>query len=141
MKTFISFKEAFDLTLASVAAGKTETLPLDHLNAKILSEDIVSNVDCPSISTSRKDGYAVISADVTRASASNPISLKIVGTLAAGATTDIDISRGQAARITTGAALPESADAVISEEFCRRSEDTIFANKTAGSGRNRKKYS
>ena len=136
MKTFISFKEAFDLTLASVAAGKTETLPLDHLNAKILSEDIVSNVDCPSISTSRKDGYAVISADVTRASASNPISLKIVGTLAAGETVDFDISRGQAARITTGAALPESADAVISEEFCRRSEDTIFAENTAGSGRN-----
>jgi molybdopterin molybdotransferase len=136
MKTFISFKEAFDLTLASVAAGKTETLPLDHLNAKILSEDIVSNVDCPSISTSRKDGYAVISADVTRASASNPISLKIIGTLAAGETADFDISRGQAARITTGAALPESADAVISEEYCRRSEDTIFANNTAGSGRN-----
>jgi len=136
MKTFISFKEAFDLTLASVAAGKTETLPLDHLNAKILSEDIVSNVDCPSISTSRKDGYAVISADVTRASASNPISLKIVGTLAAGETVDFDISRGQTARITTGAALPESADAVISEEFCRRSEDIILANNTAGSGRN-----
>jgi molybdopterin molybdotransferase len=136
MKTFISFKEAFDLTLGSVAAGKTETLPLDHLNAKILSEDIVSNVDCPSISTSRKDGYAVISADVTRATASNPIRLKIVGTLAAGETTDFDISRGQAARITTGAALPESADAVISEEFCRRSEDTIFAKNTAGSGRN-----
>jgi len=136
MKTFISFKEAFDLTLAGVTAGKTETLPLDHLNGKILSADITSKVDCPSISTSRKDGYAVISADVARASTSNPVTLKVSGTLAAGETATFDISSGQAARITTGAALPESADAVISEEFCGRSEDIIFAKHTADSGRN-----
>ena len=136
MKTFISFKEAFDLTLAHVAAGKTETLPLDQLNGKILSADIVSNVDCPSISTSRKDGYAVISSDVARASAQNPVELTIIGTLAAGDTVNFDISSGQAARITTGAALPERADAVISEEFCRRSEDIILARNTAESGRN-----
>jgi len=39
-------------------------------------------------------------------------------------------------RITTGAPLPEGADAVLSEEFCQRNEDKITAIDTAGSGRN-----
>jgi molybdopterin molybdotransferase len=136
MKKFISFKEAFDLTLSHVAAGKTETLPLDQLNGKILSADLVSNVNCPSISTSRKDGYAVISADVAAASKQNPVQLNIVGNLTAGERVHFEICSGQAARVTTGAALPESADAVISEEFCQRSEDVISAYNTAAAGRN-----
>ena len=139
MKTFISFKEAFDLTLAHVAAGKSESLPLDQLNDKILSGDLESKVDCPSISTSRKDGYAVISSDVAEASNENPVKLNITGVLTAGDMVNFDICSGQAARVTTGAALPEGADAVLSEEFCQRSEsseDTIFAHNTAAIGRN-----
>ena len=139
MKTFISFKEAFDLTLSHVAVGKIESLSLEQLNGRILSADIESNVDCPSISTSRKDGYAVLSTDVTEASKQNPIQLKVIGTLAAGDTASFDISSGQAARVTTGAALPNHADAIISEEFCQRSEDSediIFAHNTAAAGRN-----
>ena len=139
MKKFISFKQALDLTLSHVAADKTETLPLNQLNNKVLCADLVSNVNCPSISTSRKDGYAVISADVTGASQQNPVQLMIVGSLTAGNRVNFDICNGQAARVTTGAALPESADAVISEEFCQRSEDAvdiIFARNTAATGRN-----
>ena len=68
MKTLISFKEALRLTLSNVYAGSNEILPLHQLIGKILSEDIVSKVDCPSISSSRKDGYAVISKDVAQAS-------------------------------------------------------------------------
>lgn len=139
MKTFISFKEAFDLTLSHVAAAKTETLALERLNGKILCDDLESNVDCPSVSTSRKDGYAVISTDLVKASQQNPIKLKVIGNLAAGDPAGFKISSGQTARVTTGAALPKSADAVISEEFCQRSEDTediIFARNTAAAGRN-----
>ena len=136
MKKFISFKEAFDLTLSHVAAGKAETLPLDQLNGKILSADLVSNVNCPSISTSRKDGYALISADVAAASKQKSVQLKIVGSLTAGDMVHFEICSGQAARVTTGAAIPASADAVISEEFCQRSEDVISAYNTAAAGRN-----
>ena len=139
MKKFISFKEAFDLTLSHIAAGDSESLPLDQLGGNILSADIESIVDCPSSSTSRKDGYAVISADVAAASKQKPVQLKMVGNLAAGDSVHFDIHNGQVARVTTGAALPERADAVISEEFCQRSEDSgdiIFALNTAAAGRN-----
>ena len=58
MQTFIGFKDALDLTLSNVSVGKTEYLPLSRLTGKILAEDVVARVDCPSVSSSRKDGYA-----------------------------------------------------------------------------------
>lgn len=136
MKTFISFKEALELTLSNIAVNEMTRLPLDQLNGKVLTEDIVSIVDCPSISTSRKDGYAVISGDVTQASKQHPVKLRVVGNLVAGDSAKLFISRGQCVRITTGAALPEGSDAVLSEEFCTQSDNKIFAQNTAEPGRN-----
>ena len=136
MKTFISFKEALDLTLAHVSVGQTEFLTLDQLNGKILAADISSEVDCPSISTSRKDGYAVKSSDLSGASEQHPVNLKVVGALTAGGAARLDITTGQAARLTTGAALPHGTDAVIAEEFCQIIDDGILAHNTAEPGRN-----
>ena len=136
MKTFISFEEALELTLAHVAAGETEMLPLDQLTGKILAEDIVARVDSPSSTSSRKDGYAVVSSDLAGATEENPVELKVVGKLAAGDVANLQITGGQAVRVTTGAPLPEGANAVLSEEFCERSADVISAHHIAEEGRN-----
>ena len=136
MKTFIGFKEALDLTLANVSVGSTEILSLSRLTGRTLAEDITSLVDCPSISSSRKDGYAVQSQDLATASQENSVILEVVGTLGAGEISDLKIKKGQAVRITTGAPLPEGADAVLSEEFCRQNGDNISAFNTAESKRN-----
>jgi len=136
MQTFIGFKDALDLTLSNVSVGKTEFLPLSRLTGKILAEDVVAKVDCPSVSSSRKDGYAVVSSDVSEACSQAPVTLKVVGSLVAGSSRDLNIKRGQAVRITTGAPLPGGADAVLSEEFCRREKNAIIAHNTAEAGRN-----
>ncbi len=136
MQTFIGFKDALDLTLSSVSVGKTELLPLSRLTGKILAEDVVARVDCPSVSSSRKDGYALVSSDVSEACSQAPVTLKVVGSLVAGSSREFKIKRGQAVRITTGAPLPGGADAVLSEEFCRRKENAIVAHNTAEAGRN-----
>jgi molybdopterin molybdotransferase len=136
MKTFISFKEALDLTLSNVSFGASEILSLEKLTGRILAEDIVAKVDCPSVSTSCKDGYAVVSEDLSGAGAQNPVTLTIVGNLVAGSSTEMKIKSGQTVRITTGAPLPQGADAVLSEEFCDQDEDKIIAYNTADSGRN-----
>ncbi|MCK5419692.1 MAG: molybdopterin molybdenumtransferase MoeA, partial [Desulfobacterales bacterium] len=116
MKTFISFDEALELTLAQVTPGEAEILPLDQLTGKILAEDTVAKVDSPSVSTSRKDGYAVVSSDLSEAAGENPVELVLVGHLSAGDMSDFQITAGQAVRVTTGAPLPRNADAVLSEE-------------------------
>lgn len=136
MQTFIGFKDALDLTLSNVSVGETEILPLRRLTGRILAEDVVAGVDCPSVSSSRKDGYAVVSSDVSEASPRHPVILEVIGNLVAGTSRELKIERGQAVRITTGAPLPEGADAVLAEEFCRREENTIFAHNTAERGRN-----
>jgi molybdopterin molybdotransferase len=136
MKTFISFEEALELTLANVAAGETEILALDQLTGKILAENIVARVDAPSSTSSRKDGYAVISSDLAGATEENPVKLKVVGKLTAGDVTALQIAPGQVVRVTTGAALPEGANAVLSEEFCQPSADAIIAHHIAEEGRN-----
>jgi molybdopterin molybdotransferase len=136
MQTFIGFKDALDLTLSNVSVGKTEFLPLSQLTGKILAEDVIARVDCPSVSSSRKDGYAVVSSDISEACSRAPVILNVVGNLVAGTSRELKIRRGQAVRITTGAPLPDGADAVLSEEFCRREENTIIAHNTAEAGRN-----
>lgn len=136
MKTFIGFEEALELTLANVVAGETEVLILDQLTGKILSEDIVAKVDSPSHASSRKDGYAVISTDLAGATEKNPVKLKVLGQLAAGEVSNLQIIAGQAVRVTTGAPLPHGANAVLSEEFCKRSGNEIMAGNLAEEDRN-----
>ena len=136
MKQFISFAEALDLTLSHVSPGSTETLALERLVGRTPAEDIVARVDCPSVSASRKDGFAVVAADLPQASEQNPVRLKVLGSLTAGDRRQMAIHPGQTVRVTTGAPLPAGADAVLSEEFCRQDSDAIEAFNTAEAGRN-----
>lgn len=136
MKKFIGFKEALELTLSHATPGETEILPLDRLVGRVLAEDVLAQVDCPSVSTSRKDGYAVVAADLAAADEQNPVSLAVIGNLAAGGRSQLKIAPGQTVRVTTGAPLPEGADAVLSEEFCRLEDENIVAFNTAEAGRN-----
>ncbi len=136
MQTFIDFQQALELTLSNVAAGEMQTLPLHRLVGKILASDQTARVDCPSISSSRKDGYAVVSTDLTEAGDRKPVKLSLVGSVVAGDPPGMKIKSGQTVRITTGACLPEGADAVLSEEFCSRHENEVIAVNTAAVGRN-----
>jgi molybdopterin molybdotransferase len=136
MKTFIGFEEALDLTTSNVAVCSAEELPLLDAASRILAEDVFAKVDSPSISTSRKDGFAVVSGDLEKASAGRPVTLKLIGSLSAGNMRSIRMNCGDAVRVTTGALIPENAGSVISEEFCRVEGDTVVCLNTAESGRN-----
>jgi molybdopterin molybdotransferase len=136
MKEFIGFEEALVLTLSNVSTIGTEDIPLEHLVGRVLAEDVFAQVDCPSLSTSRKDGYAVVSSDLSHANESNQVKLILIGNLAAGDHRQLQLKPGQAARVTTGAPLPEGADAVLSEEFCHPESGSIVAFNTAETGRN-----
>jgi molybdopterin molybdotransferase len=136
MKTFIGFEEALELSLANVVAGETEILSLDQLAGKILAADVVAGVDSPSHDSSRKDGYAVIAADLAGATRKNPVKLTVAGRLGAGDVTHLRVTVGQAVRVTTGAPLPQGANAVLPEEFCERSGNMITAGNFAEEDRN-----
>ena len=76
----------------------------------VLAEPVVAAEAVPAFDNSAMDGYAVRAADTVGA----PLELPVVGVLAAGADpATITVGPGQAARIMTGAALPEGADAIV----------------------------
>jgi molybdopterin molybdotransferase len=70
----------------------------------------------PPWSNSSMDGYAVRSADITPVMKGEPVTLRVIGTVAAGENAPKALKRGQAIRIMTGAPVPGGADSVIRKE-------------------------
>ncbi|MFM8847225.1 MAG: gephyrin-like molybdotransferase Glp [Actinomycetota bacterium] len=85
----------------------------------VLADDVVSAEDVPPFANTAVDGYAVRSADVVGAT-ERPVSLKVIGEVAAGAPAQVVVTAGGAVRIMTGAPMPEGADSVVMVE------DTTF---------------
>ncbi len=85
---------------------------LDALN-RVLAEDLKSTIDVPGYDNSAMDGYAVRSEDCLISGNELPVKQRIaagqVGTL---------LEPGTAARIFTGAPVPEGADAIVMQEMC-----------------------
>lgn len=95
---------------------ETVSLSIDKLAGRVLSEDVVANIDLPLFDNSSVDGFAVRHEDVSDANASTPEILQVVSDIRAGTYSEIQILSGQCARIMTGAPLPPQADAVVMVE-------------------------
>jgi molybdopterin molybdotransferase len=108
--------EACATILRDIAALDTEVVALDQALGRVLAEEITSPLALPPWDNASMDGYAVRSSDVLAASASTPVVLKVIGTVAAGASTALTLSAGEAMRIMTGAPVPSGADSVIRVE-------------------------
>jgi len=80
----IGFNEAFQLTMAHALTAGTEVISILNSSGLVVAKDIMSVVDSPSVDASLKDGYAVISDDISKASKDNPIKLKMIDSVAAG---------------------------------------------------------
>ena len=80
---------------------------------RVLAEDLSSRVDQPAWNSSAMDGYAVRAADVAPGGAELAISQRI----AAGRCGE-PLAPGTAARIFTGAPVPDGADTVVVQEVC-----------------------
>ena len=75
---------------------------LDALGLSIC-EDVVSPINLPRFDNSAMDGYAVRAADVAGATADRPVSLPVVGEIAAGQSAPHRLSPHTAMKIMTGA--------------------------------------
>lgn len=82
----------------------------------VLAEDVASPVTLPPWDNASMDGYAVRAADVRDATSTAPRMLRVVGTIAAGSSSERPVGVGEAMRIMTGAPLPAGADSVVRVE-------------------------
>ncbi len=101
----------------------TMRVPLRAALNRFLAEDILTPVDVPAHINAAMDGYAVLFADLA---ATGETALDISGTILAGSAPPPPLDPGQAARIMTGAAVPDNADTVVMQEQTRREGNRVW---------------
>jgi len=110
-----------------------EAVPLKEALGRVLARPVRAVRDQPPFDASAMDGYAVIASDL----ASVPVSLKQIGTSAAGHAFRGKVRSGETVRIFTGAPMPPGADAVlIQENTAAQSEPYISALTSVAAGQN-----
>jgi putative molybdopterin biosynthesis protein len=82
------------------------------------------------------DGFAAIAEDTFSAQEDKPVKLKIVGKVEAGDKPKIEVARGEAVEIATGAPVPKGADAVVMVEQTDQKDDVVSIFKAVAPGEN-----
>ncbi|GAB7008952.1 molybdopterin biosynthesis protein [Halorubrum trueperi] len=93
-----------------------ETVPLEAARGRVLSERVDAAIDVPGFDRASMDGYAVRARDTFGADEAAPAELDLVGAVHAGAAPDVTVAPGSCAEISTGAVMPDGADAVVMVE-------------------------
>jgi molybdopterin molybdotransferase len=104
----ITIDEARRRVLGAVTRLGDEAVALDAALGRVLAEDVTSAITVPPFDSSGMDGYAVISGPAAE--------LEVIGEARAGHPASVAVTRGSAIRISTGAVVPEGADAVVPVE-------------------------
>ena len=129
-KGLLSVDEALERLLsgANTVAGR-ETVPTLEAVGRVLAETQRSTMNVPPMDNSAMDGYAVRRADVRAPGAR----LKVSQRIAAGGV-GAALAPGTAARIFTGAPVPEGADAIVIQEDTAAAGDAVIVNKVPEPG-------
>lgn len=108
----VTLEHALELARAHAVGTEAEDVPVARAAGRRLAAAVAARADLPGEDASAMDGYAVRAADA-------PGELPLAGESAAGAPLARALPAGAAARISTGARLPEGADAVVRREDAR----------------------
>jgi molybdopterin molybdotransferase len=123
----ISVAEALAHILKGAAPLPSENATLTDAAGRVLTADVVALRTQPPEDLSAMDGYAVRAADVVNV----PVTLDLVGEVAAGHPFAGRIEKGQAARIFTGGVVPPGADTIVIQENTRRDGNHVVVNTRA----------
>lgn len=124
--SLLSVNEARERILSQFKPVQTETVHLTDSSNRVLADDVRAAQDLPLFDNSSMDGFAVRAADVIDATLDSPRRLRVVADIPAGASPTVSLATGQAARIMTGAQMPDGADSVVPVE------DTDFNDRSSG---------
>jgi len=132
----IGFPDALRLTLDALGPLPPVSVPVLEAADLAAAEDCRARASSPSVTSSLKDGFAVSAADIAEATTEKPVRLTVRGSAYAGSGRAPGLARGQAVRVTTGAMLPEGADAVLAVEFARDEGASVLCLRDAPVGKN-----
>ena len=132
----LAYNEALTLTLDTIHPLSWVLLPFDRCAGLIAAEELHALADSPSASTSLRDGYAVSRDDMLTLTQGNPVSLEILGTVAAGEPQSQPLPPQCTCRILTGGMLPGGTSAVVAEEDTAREGNRVHIQPPIEPGQN-----
>jgi len=122
--TLLTLDEALSRLLSAVAPLEdTETVSTFDALGRVLVADLHSIADVPAADNSAMDGYALRHAEVPAAGTVLPVSQRVPAGVVGTA-----LKPGTAARIFTGAFVPEGADTVVMQEDCEALDGAVKVN-------------
>jgi molybdopterin molybdotransferase len=104
-----SLDEQLGRVLDAAVRPEPVRVAISEAQGMLCAEEVVAQRALPGFDQAAVDGYAVRSVDVTEV----PVTLPVVGEIAAGSRQPLRLQPGQAVRVATGSALPTLADAVV----------------------------
>ncbi len=113
-----------------------ETVPLEKAAGRVLSEDVRSPLDVPPFARAAVDGFACRAEDTFGAGPFDPLSLRVVFEVLPGKLPPRALERGEAARIMTGAPVPDGADSVVMLEHAEEAEGEVRLVQPLPPGKN-----
>ncbi|MBF0220288.1 MAG: molybdopterin molybdotransferase MoeA [Gammaproteobacteria bacterium] len=119
------------LLAAAQPLQQYERLPLEAALGRILAVPVVSRIDVPGWDNSAMDGYALRAGDVANSETALPVSQRIAAGFAG-----VPLVPHTAARIFTGAPVPEGADTVVMQEDCLVDGSHLYVAKLPKIGAN-----
>ena len=132
----LSFEEArhtVEDRAATVCAPPTEVVDLSNASWRTLAEPLIADRDLPPFPRATRDGFAVCAADLETL----PTVLHLAGEIRAGESAGkVELLRGHAVAIMTGAPVPAGADAVVMIEFTSQSGEEVTITRSAVAGEN-----
>ena len=133
-RPLLTVAQARERILDRVAALDSETVALPEARGRVLAEEIRSERDVPPFANSAMDGYAVRARDVAQASAAQPVRLRVLGEIRAGAAPPGSVQPQTALRIMTGAMIPDGSDAVVRVEDTAEHDGTVDVRVPVAAG-------
>jgi molybdopterin molybdotransferase len=115
-KNLLNVQKTIELIQNLKRNTKKELIKLQNGNSRVLAQEIKVKIDVPPFNRSAMDGYAVIADDISNASETEPIYLKVIEEIGAGDVSNHVIEFGESIKIATGAKMPMGSDAVVMEE-------------------------
>lgn len=129
-RTAVSIEEARETVLGAILPLGSERIPLREGLGRVLQEPLRAERPIPPLDNSAMDGFAIRAEDAARI----PAALKVVEEIPAGARSTRTLGAGEAARILTGAPIPDGADAVVMQEETERDGETLRVLEAVRSG-------
>ncbi len=129
MASLLTLDEAHEQVLKAARPLPAENVPIAAAAGRVCAEDVRARIDLPPFASSAMDGFAVLAADL-------PGTLRISGESAAGRPFGARLEPGRAVAISTGAVVPEGADAVVPIENVVRKDNAVEISRPASLGAN-----